>query len=192
MDKKLKISFNAPTTLTFSLICLVSLILGFFTQDVSTNYIFSVYRSSFADPLTYVRLIGHVFGHADWFHFIGNMTLILILGPMLEEKYGTGSVAFVILVTAVGTGIINMLFFPHVALLGASGVVFAFIILSSITSIENKTIPLTFILVSLIYIGQEVYSVFFVEDNVANLTHILGGVIGAICGYVLNRRKFNG
>ena len=192
MDKKLKISFNAPTTLTFSLICLVSLILGFFTQDVSTNYIFSVYRSSFADPLTYVRLIGHVFGHADWFHFIGNMTLILILGPMLEEKYGTGSVAFVILVTAVGTGIINMLFFPHVALLGASGVVFAFIILSSITSIENKSIPLTFILVSLIYIGQEVYSVFFVEDNVANLTHILGGVIGAICGYVLNRRKFNG
>ena len=191
MKTKLKISYNAPTTLTFAIICGLALILGYITQDASTRMFFSVYRSSLFDPLTYVRLIGHVFGHANWAHFIGNITLILILGPLLEEKYGKWSILEVIFATAIVTGIINMVLFSNTALLGASGVVFAFIILASITSIKDKSIPLTFILVSLIYMGQEVYSALFIQDNVANLTHILGGIVGAICGYSLNKKKLN-
>ena len=50
------------------------------------SLLFSVYRSSFLNPFTYFRLIGHVFGHADWEHFLGNITLILVVGPLLEEK----------------------------------------------------------------------------------------------------------
>ena len=189
MRRKVKVSFNSPVVLWFSIICLIALILGTITQGASNRALFSVYRSSLANPLTYIRFIGHVFGHADWNHFIGNIMLLLVVGPMLEEKYGSSNILFVILATALVTGIVNFVFFPHVQLMGASGVVFAFILLSSFTSIREGTIPITFILVALIYIGGEIYEGIFVRDNVANLTHIIGGGVGSWLGYVMTKNK---
>lgn len=188
---KLKISFNSPVILGFSAICLVALVLSYLTGGFTNNLLFSVYHSSLLSPFTYFRMIGHIFGHANWAHFIGNMTLILVLGPLLEEKYGSVNIICVILLTGLITGLVHFMFFPHVQLLGASGVVFAFILLSSFTSLKDGEIPLTLILVTLIYIGGEVYDGIFVKDNVSNLTHILGGGVGAGCGYVMNKYKMN-
>lgn len=191
MKQKVKVSFNSPVILGFTIICLGALVLNSITRGGSNNLLFSVYRSSLLDPLTYVRFVGHIFGHAGWDHFLGNMMLILIVGPLLEEKYGSSNMIFVILATALSTGIVNYIFFPHVRLLGASGVVFALILLSSFTSVKEGEIPLTFILVAVIYIGQQVYEGLFVQNNVANLTHIIGGIVGAGLGYVMNKNKMN-
>lgn len=188
---KVRIVFNAPVILWFSIICLIALITAIITGGRSNQMVFSVYRSSLADPLTYVRLVGHVFGHADWEHILGNITLILVVGPLLEEKYGSMNLLFVMLATAIVTGLVHMIFFPHVQLLGASGIVFAFILLSSITSIREGSIPLTFILVAIIYIGGELYASIFVRDNVSNLTHILGGIVGAGLGFIMNKNNMS-
>ena len=182
-----KISVNSPVIIGFTTICFISLVLNFITGGKSNDLIFSVYRSSMLDPFTYVRFIGHIFGHAGLEHFIGNIMLILIIGPLLEEKYGRSNLIVVILSTAAVTGIINFIFFPDVQLLGASGVVFAFILLSSFTGLQNGKIPLTFILVALLYIGQEVISGIFIQDNVANLTHIIGGIVGSSFGFTMNK-----
>ena len=117
--------------------------------------------------------------------------LILVVGPLLEEKYGSSNLLFVILATALVTGIVNYIFFPHVQLLGASGVVFAFILLSPFTGVKEGTVPVTLVLVALIYIGGQVYDGLFLKDNVANLTHILGGLVGAGLGYVMHKNKMN-
>ena len=187
--KKLVISFNSPVILGFTLICFAALILDNITFGVSNKLVFSVYHSSLLDPLTYVRFVGHIFGHANWEHFIGNIMMILIIGPLLEEKYGSKKMFSVILVTAVITGIVNYVFFPNIRLLGASGVAFALILLSSFTSMKSGEIPFTFILVTLIYIGQQVYQGIFIDDNVSNITHIIGGFVGAFFGYLLNRKN---
>ena len=189
--KKIRLSFNAPVILGFTLACFIVLILDKVTGSASTRAFFSVYRSSLASPFTYIRFFGHVLGHASWDHFFGNIMMLLVVGPLLEEKYGSANILFVILATALVTGVINFIFFPHVQLLGASGVVFAFILLASLTSIEEEKIPLTFILVALIYIGQQVYDGLFIRDNVSNLTHILGGIVGSSLGYVMNKNKMN-
>lgn len=189
--KKIRLSFNSPVILGFTLACFIVLILDKVTGSASTLAFFSVYRSSLASPLTYIRFFGHVLGHASWDHFFGNIMMLLVVGPLLEEKYGSANILFVILATALVTGVINFIFFPHVQLLGASGVVFAFILLASLTSIEEEKIPLTFILVALIYIGQQVYDGLFIRDNVSNLTHILGGIVGSSLGYVMNKNKMN-
>ena len=189
--KKIRLSFNSPVILGFTLACFIVLILDKVTGSASTRAFFSVYRSSLASPFTYIRFFGHVLGHASWDHFFGNIMMLLVVGPLLEEKYGSANILFVILATALVTGVINFIFFPHVQLLGASGVVFAFILLASLTSIEEEKIPLTFILVALIYIGQQVYDGLFIRDNVSNLTHILGGIVGASLGYVMNKNKMN-
>ena len=155
--RKVSVSFNAPVILGFTILCFVVLVLDQVTMRATTDALFSVYRSSLLSPLTYVRFFGHVLGHAGWEHFIGNIMLILIVGPLLEEKYGSSNILFVILTTALVTGVIHFIFFPGVRLLGASGVVFAFILLSSLTSITEGKIPLTFILVAVIYIGAQIY-----------------------------------
>ena len=188
---ELKFSFNSPVILGFTIICFLVLILDSITSHASTNLIFSEYHSSLLNPMTYIRFVGHIFGHAGWDHFMGNIMLILVVGPLLEEKYGSSNMLFVILATALVTGVVNFVFFPRVQLLGASGVVFALILLSSFTSLKEGSIPLTFILVALIYIGEQIYQGLFVQDNVANLTHILGGLVGAGLGYVMNKNKMN-
>lgn len=77
----------------------------------------------------------------------------------------------------------------NVALCGASGVVFAFILLTSFTSFRNGEIPLTFILVAVIFLGQQVYEGVFLQDNISNLSHVLGGIIGSIVGSKLNKKR---
>lgn len=186
---KIGISFNSPVVLIFTFICFGAWILGVITDHASTNLLFSVYNSSLMNPFTYFRFVGHIFGHADFQHFMGNIMLILVIGPLLEEKYGSKNLIVVILATALVTGIINFFAFPDIQLLGASGVVFAFILLSSFTHFKEGKIPITFILVAVIYIGQEIYSGFFVNDNVSNLTHIAGGIVGAVFGFLMNKRK---
>ncbi|TGY91542.1 rhomboid family intramembrane serine protease [Petralouisia muris] len=190
-NRKLKISFNSPVILSFTILCFLVMILNIMTRGFTNQIFFSVYRSSLLSLWTYVRFFGHVLGHAGWSHFFGNITLILVVGPLLEEKYGSANMLFVVLATALTTGVVHFIFFPRVMLLGASGVVFAMILLSSFTCVKEGEIPLTFILVAVIYIGQQVYEGIFVQNNVSNLTHILGGMVGAALGYVMNKNKMN-
>lgn len=183
-NKKFHIVYNSPVVLSFAFACVVVLILGALTGGLTTKLLFSVYRSSLLNPLTYLRFFTHVLGHASVTHLVNNMMTFLLLGPMLEEKYGSKDLLFVILSTAFVTGLVNFIFFPHVRLLGASGVVFAFILLSSITGIKQKQIPLTFLIVAVLYLGSQIYEGIFVADNVSQLGHILGGIVGAVLGYI--------
>ena len=187
--KTLKITNNSPAVLGFVLLSFAVLILGIVTGRSSTQLLFMTYHSSLTNPLTYLRFFTHVLGHNGWAHFIGNMSYILLLGPMLEEKYGAGKILEVIGITAFVTAIVNYILFPAVALCGASGVVFAFILLVSFTNVREGEIPITVILVALIFIGQQVYEGIFLRDNVSNLSHILGGVVGAVAGYKLNVKR---
>ncbi len=187
MRKKLKVTFNAPVTLTFTGICLAALILNYITGGLTNDLFFSVYRSSLLSPFTYIRFIGHVFGHADFDHFISNIMTLLIIAPLLEEKYGSANIIFVIFTTALSTGVLSFLLFPRIQLLGASGVVFAFILLASITDVRDGEIPMTFILVAAIYFGQQVISGIFIDDNISNFGHILGGACGSVIGFRFNK-----
>ena len=185
--KKLVIRFNAPVVLLFALLSLLVLLLDGWTGGVSTTRFFCVYRSSLADPLTYVRFFGHVLGHSGYSHYMNNMLLLLLVGPGLEEKYGSRNLLMTILVTALVTGLVQFIFFPGTALLGASGIVFMMIVLSSLAGMREGTIPLTLILVVLIYLGGEIVDAVTVRDNVSQLTHIVGGLCGAGLGFAMKR-----
>lgn len=186
--KKLKITFNAPMILGFVLFCFIATLLNTISFGHINRLLFMTYRSNLKDPLTYIRLFTHVLGHSGWQHFIGNASYLLLLGPMLEEKYKSVKILELILITAFITGLINYIFFPNVALCGASGVVFAFILLTSFTGFKNGEIPLTFILVTVIFIGQQVFEGLMIKDNISNVSHIVGGIIGAFVGYKLNKK----
>ena len=86
---KLELQYNSPVILTFFLLSLLVLFLDQWTDGWTTMHLFCVYRSSLKDPLFYIRLFGHVLGHASWDHFLNNMLLLLVVGPPMEEKYGS-------------------------------------------------------------------------------------------------------
>jgi|SRR5680860_24699 len=181
-----KLQYNSPVTLTFTFVSLVILLLGYITNGLTTNLLFGVYRSSWTDPLTYFRLFGHVLGHANWSHYSNNMVLFLVLGPIIEEKYKSQSFLIMIAITAVVSGLFHVILFPNTVLLGASGIVFMMIVLSSVAGMKDGKIPITLILVIIIYLGGEILSAGS-KDGIAHLSHILGGICGAAFG--LPRRR---
>ncbi len=179
-----KITFNSPVTLCFVFICVAVQAVSTLTGGMSTALFFSARPGSLADPLAYLGLVSYIFGHSGWDHLFGNMGYILILGPLLEEKYGSGKLMGIILASALAGSIANILLL-HSGVVGASGVVFTFILLSSFTGFREGEVPLTFILVAVFYLIQQLYGAFFVGGNISYLGHIAGGVVGAIVGFIL-------
>lgn len=186
MKRLFRLQYNAPVTLTFALLSLAALVLGKVTDGWTTTYIFSVWHSSLADILTYPRFILHVLGHTDYSHYIGNMMMILVVGPGLEEKYGSRNLLSAIIITALVSGLIHWFLFPGTMLLGASGIVFMMIVMASLAGMRDGYIPITLILVLVLYLGNEIVDGMVLSDNVSQLTHIIGGVCGAVLG--LRRR----
>lgn len=180
---KWKLKYNSPVVLTFALVCAATLALNYLTGGASNAAAFIVRRGPLTSPMTYLRLFTHVLGHSSIDHYVGNMMLFLLLGPMLEEKYGSVDLILVIAVTALVTGVVHCMVSPA-GLLGASGVVFAFIVLASMTSFQAGELPLTLVLVVVLYIGREAVNGLLVRDSVSQLAHIVGGGCGAICGYM--------
>lgn len=178
----MKIQYNSPVILTFSLLAVVIQLLNLlFFPNLTYKYFLIRSTMSLLNPLDYFRLVSHVLGHASWSHLFSNLTYILLLGPILEEKYGSQSLFFMMFLTALSTGVLNVWFFSS-GLLGASGIVFMLIILASITDIREGTIPLTFILVACIFLGTEMLQIFR-TDQVSQMAHIVGGIAGACFGF---------
>ena len=138
------LQYNAPVVLSFFFISFFVLILNWITKGRTNRLLFSTYRSSPFNPLTYIRLFTHCLGHINWTHFMNNFLYLLLIGPMLEEKYGSINLLIIILITALVTGLINSIIGKN-QLLGASGIVFMFIILSSLVNIQSGKIPVTLI-----------------------------------------------
>ena len=140
------IKYNSPVILSYTIIAFFVVLLDMFIGDNVTYMLFMTYRKPITDPLMYIRLFGHVLGHVDFYHYYNNFLIILLVGPMLEEKYGSKNLVIMILITAFITGLLNNALF-NTALLGASGIVFMFICLSSFVNFTRGRIPLTFIFI---------------------------------------------
>jgi len=182
-----RIQYNAPVTLTFAIVSALVLLLSHVTSGTSDRLLFMVYRAPLSDPLMYLRLVTHALGHANMSHYLNNFIIILLVGPMLEEKYGTKWMVIMMLVTAFITGVLWIIMSPA-AKLGASGIVFMLILLSSFTNLQKGRIPLTLILAIVIYLGREIISAATLDNNIAYMSHIVGGVCGALFGFIINNK----
>lgn len=195
----LKIRYNSPVVLTFSLICIAVYVVDLvFSIGSAPNTVGPVTRQFFTlsgifdwgNPMDYLRLFTYTMGHANQAHIMGNMSIFLLIAPIMEEKYGSRQILLMMLATALITGFFQILLFDT-ALLGASGIVFMFIVLVSFANVQKGSIPLTFILVVLFFIGQEIIHS-LQTNNVSEYAHIMGGVMGGIFGATMKRKKYVG
>jgi membrane associated rhomboid family serine protease len=180
----MRIKYNAPTVLTFALFCAAILLLSRSLLPGLIEHWFMVPGRGSFSPYSFrnwVSIFTHIAGHANWSHLINNFSLILLVGPMLEESHGSLSLLLMIVITALVTGILNVLFFRSY-LMGASGVVFMMILLASFTNFSHGEIPLTFILVLILYLGAQLVSSLG-ADNISQFAHIVGGFCGSLFGF---------
>ncbi|MCL1876241.1 MAG: rhomboid family intramembrane serine protease [Synergistaceae bacterium] len=182
------ISINSPVILGFFFVSAVILALNYLTMGMTNRWL-SCYKTGWSDPLQYLRLFTHVLVHMDYSHFVGNFLLILVVGPMVEEKYGFKNTVLMFLFTAAVTGGIHLVISRNM-LMGASGVVFALILIASFTNIREGKLPLTVLLVGLLYIGSEVVRCLYSSDNISHISHIAGGICGAGFGLLHHGDKF--
>ncbi len=179
----IRISWNAPFVLGYAGLALFAILLHSFSGGQTSLRVFSLPGSfEFANPFWYPRLILHAAGHVDWAHFFANFTLILLIGPLLEEKYGSWNLARFSLITAAITGVVHIIISDKL-LIGASGVAFMMILLTSLANFRRHTLPVTFIIVALFYLGHEIIGALRENDQISQVSHIAGGICGAAIGF---------
>lgn len=177
-----RIDINAPVTLGLTAVSLVLLCLNALLGG-ALNRIFAAYFTAYTDIWMYPRLLTHVLMHQDMAHFSSNFIMILTIGPMVEEKYGSRRLLAMMAACALVTGLIHVIFSRGTMLLGASGIVFMLILLASFANIRAGKLPLTVLLVGTLYIGNEVVAGLASRDAVSHVSHIAGGLCGAAFGF---------
>lgn len=179
----MKLEYNSPLILTFTLIAAAVMIVDTVFSGFTTSLFAFRGTFDFSAPLDYFRLFSYTAGHAGWAHLLGNFAIILLIGPILEEKYGAKDLLFMMAVTALVSSTLSILLFDNGGL-GASGIVFMLIMLSSFANFRAGTIPMTFVLVALLWLGQEVVNALS-NDNISQFGHIVGGIVGGLFGFKL-------
>ncbi len=177
------IQYNSVVILTLFFICLGVMILDTITKGKTTNAFFSTTTNdNLLNPFTYVKWFTYALGHLNWEHFIHNFLYILLIGPLVEEKYGSMNLVYMMLITAGIGGLFNRLFCKNKRALGASGLGFMLIVLSSFVNIQTGKIPLTVVLIIIFYLVKEVIHGLTKKDNISHGGHLLGGLCGLIFG----------
>ena len=176
----MKISFvSRGTLLICGLACFGLLILNIIP---SSSYLFKLDgNANFTSLSWYLSTIGYVFGHADVVHLVGNLSIILLLGPLIELKFGTQKMLVMTLITALLTGLVHTLLWDNF-ICGASGIAFMYIVLSSLLNSRGKEIPFPFILIVILFLGKEIY-LSLQDDNISHFAHLFGGAMGAFWGF---------
>lgn len=181
----MKIKYNAAVTLSFSFLCIGILLLKLVMLPYLVEDFFTVPSHADFEPAnaaSYLLLFTHVLGHANWAHLFANLSFILLLGPLLEETYGSLMLFVMMATTAFVTGVLNVCFSPQ-ALLGASGISFMMILLSSFTNTKQGEIPLTFLLVLFLFLVKDVLTA-VESENISQVSHLIGGACGSLFGFL--------
>jgi membrane associated rhomboid family serine protease len=175
-------TYNAPAVLTLALAAVFVHGIDRLMGGVVAPSFFAVPGTfDFSQPGNYFRIFSHVLGHKDFAHLAANLSILLLIGPILEEKYGTRPLAWMMVTVALATGVLNVLFF-ETGLMGASGIVFMMVVLGSFANHKPGQIPLTFLLVAGLFLIQELGTALD-EDGISHFAHLLGGGIGSLFGF---------
>jgi rhomboid protease GluP len=180
----MKLVYNSPIVLSIAIICTVLFVLDYLLAGVVTALfalppeltVFEIYKT-----------ISYTLVHGSVEHLLGNLSIFLLVGPILEERYGPKVFLLMCVLTAVFTATLNVFLFDEY-LIGLSGVVFMMVVLASFTNVTGDQIPLTFVFVIILFVGKEVLNSMSL-DNVSQFAHIVGGVVGSFFGFYINKLR---
>ncbi len=189
----LKFIYDAPATLTFAFICIILFILDslLLKGQLSHNYLISPTTAAgkmpfmASNPLSYLRLVLYSFGAASASTLVCNMIFVLLLGPSMEERYGTVVIAIMMAVCILFSGVLTACF-SKTSLTGSSAVIFMMIFLNSFVSLSKKKIPVSFVVVFFLFIFREIFDLenASLADGIKIIINIAGGLCGSLFAFL--------
>ena len=180
----LKIAVDAPVTVSFALISVLLFLLDTLAFKGSlSSKIFSSPTSAagqapfvLSNPLSYLKLVLYIFSDGSWSLLLSNLLFILLLGPAMEERYGSVVIGIMMIVSALFSGVLNACF-CNVSLIGSCPLVFMMIFLNSFMSFSKKKLPLSFILIFFMYAAYEI-----MQKGKGQFAAMLICLAGGLCG----------
>ena len=82
----MKITFNAPFTIYFAISAFLIFLISGGNNDINDPFVLQGTMQP-THWKWYVGLIGYPLAHANFQHLLGNFSIILLLGPILENNY---------------------------------------------------------------------------------------------------------
>ena len=180
----LKFSYDAPVTITFSLVCIIVFLLDkfVFKNYLGTNILCSPTAASgvlpfnFGEVLSYPRLILYVFSSTSVSLLLTNLIFIILLGPSMEERYGSVVIGIMIAVSSLFSGVLTACFCKE-SLTGSAPIVFMMIFLSAFMSFSKKKLPMSFIMIIGMFIAVEI-----LNKGANGVVGVLINMAGGLCG----------
>lgn len=220
---KLHLKYDSPVTLTFVLLSTLILALdsfalkGFLTTNIfichGSKAVGNIASFDYKNFLDYLRLFTHTLGSSGWQSLLANSTFILLLGPTLEERYGSPILLLMIVITSLVSGVLNACLVPFFTS-GSQSIVFMMICLAAITAFSKKEIPLSWIIVFILYLAlklcssysdfssslnssnsssgkQKIDFIEFLTLNLNTFTSLAAGIVGSLFGFLVSPKKRN-
>lgn len=145
----------------------------------------------FASPMDYVRMIFNSLGCLSWNSFFTNLIFVLLLGPALEEKYGSAMIALMLFITSLVGGVLTASL-SSCNLAGPSGIIFMLIILESLGAFMKRQVSVSWIFIFVLYLSLEFYSNSpkqkagfpeFLQSEIPVFIHLASGICGSLFGF---------
>lgn len=179
-----RLQMDSPLVLSFASVCIA---VQFLSTGAMHRHLFQIAKPVGISPTAPFRLVGHVFGHAGWSHLQGNLILLMVAGPPCEAAFGAPRLSKVMLWTALASSASHVALAPAQSVqMGASGVVFAMILLNSWLQRDAARVPATFVLTSALWLSRELASP---AVGVSHSAHLVGAAVGTYFGSRVHLRR---
>lgn len=188
--KKLNIKFNYQSKVinSFVIITLLLYVLDVvvFKNKLNSSILPCPTNSSgnmqFSYFRYYLKLFIYVFGATDKLILFTNLLFIILLGPQMEEQYGSVMIGIMMFISAIFAGVLNACFCKE-PMLGADPIIFMLIILDVLLCCKKKTINCTTFLLVIIFICVQVFRNSS-NGAVGNIIVIAGGLCGSLFAFL--------
>lgn len=196
INRRFRYTYSNVTTIlvviNFIVFCLTQFLMPSLTYYLALVPRYILYRHWYWQFLTYM------FVHGSVSHFLFNMLSLYIFGTAVERRIGSREFTLYYLLCGTLCGVASYAMYylanTNVVLLGASGAIYALLILFSALYPRAVIyvfgiIPVQAPLLIIIYFVIELAGGLFSYDGVAHMTHLFGLLFGLI--YMLVRMRIN-
>jgi rhomboid protease GluP len=195
-EKELQVNHAEPVTPYYSIIliaCIVLVSIVQFATNPEKNILSasreSVFLAGFVKPLflsgEYWRILTGATLHDGIIHLAFNSYALFILGKLVEFLSNRAHLAIVFVLSAIGGGILSLIFIPDAPSIGASGGVVGFLgYLTAYGFKRRKLLSNAFLKNMLFNIGFIAFFGIFVMSNVDNYGHLGGLLVGLVYGFI--------
>lgn len=154
-----------------------------------------LYAPYIQEPGDYIRLFTSMFLHVNFTHLFNNMFCLLIYGYYLEAYMGKLRFLGLYMISGLGASVCSLIYYVKNDLnnvaVGASGAVYgllgAMVVLALIYEDFRKEFNPTILIIVIIF---SLLDGFFSEENIGNVAHLGGLMVGLVLTFVVeNIRK---